>query len=44
MTVVRRTASGWEEKEHGAGQAVELSSPALRLEVDALYEGIALEP
>lgn len=44
VTVVRRTPSGWEELEFRSGASVELHEPRLRFDVDALYEGIELDP
>jgi Uma2 family endonuclease len=44
ITVIERTATGWEERELGAGEQVALATPALRFAVDEVYEGIALDP
>lgn len=44
ITVVRRGAQGWEELEFRAGERLELETPALSLEVNAVYAGVVLEP
>ncbi len=44
ITVVQRTASGWEELEFRAGTLVELREPRLQLAVDAVYAGVELDP
>lgn len=44
ITVVQRTATGWEELEFRSGSVVELREPRLPLAVDAVYEGIDLDP
>lgn len=44
ITVVQRAATGWAESEHRAGEEVELTSPACRFPVDAIYAGVELEP
>lgn len=43
VTVIARTASGWEQREYRAGQRVELTTPPLELSVDELYAGIELD-
>jgi Uma2 family endonuclease len=43
ITVVTRTAAGWDERELRAGEVVTLESPPLAFAVDEVYEGIALE-
>ncbi|MEW6429990.1 MAG: Uma2 family endonuclease [Myxococcota bacterium] len=44
VTVVERSANGWETRDVGAGQQVVLTDPSVRLDVDALYGTVALEP
>lgn len=46
ITCVERTPTGWEEREHRAGEAVSLAGLALTgaFAVDDVYEGIALDP
>ena len=44
VTSVTRTESGWEEREFRGGEKLVLARPALQLDVDALYAGIALDP
>jgi Uma2 family endonuclease len=44
VTMVHLTSAGWAEREFRSGERVVLSEPALEFEVDALYEGLALEP
>jgi Uma2 family endonuclease len=43
ITVVSRTARGWEERDHGPGEHVEVQNPRLSFSVDELYAGIALD-
>lgn len=43
ITVVQRTAAGWEERNVRAGEQVELQVPAVTFAVDELYDGIALD-
>jgi Uma2 family endonuclease len=43
VTVVARTGSGWEEREHRAGETVMLESPSVTFAVDELYAGIELD-
>jgi Uma2 family endonuclease len=44
VTVLTRTAEGWEEREHRLGQRVDLKHPQLSFSVDELYAGIQLDP
>jgi Uma2 family endonuclease len=44
VTVVSRAGTGWEEREVRAGEHVQLESPALRISIDELYAGVALDP
>lgn len=44
VTIIERTATGWSTREARSGEQVSLAEPALTLSVDALYEGIALDP
>lgn len=43
VTAIVRTAGGWEQREHRAGQQLALDHPQLSLSIDELYAGIALE-
>lgn len=43
VTAIVRTARGWEQREHRAGQQLVLDHPQLTLSLDELYAGIALE-
>lgn len=43
VTVVERSARGWDERDVRAGESVELASPALRFAVDDLYRGVVLD-
>jgi Uma2 family endonuclease len=43
VTVIARTAEGWEQHEYRAGQRVELRNPQLTFAVDELYAGIRLD-
>jgi Uma2 family endonuclease len=43
VTVVSRTASGWEQREYRSGERLELSDPHLTFGVDELYAGIVLD-
>jgi Uma2 family endonuclease len=43
VTVVERTAGGWQEREVRAGEEVVLKAPSLNFAVDDLYAGIELE-
>lgn len=42
VTLVQRTEQGWEEVDFRGGETVIGVTPALRFEVDELYEGVAL--
>jgi Uma2 family endonuclease len=44
VTVVHRTARGWDEREVRSGETVDLDEPKLQFHVDELYEGVTLEP
>lgn len=44
VTVIERAASGWDEREHRAGERVVLHEPNLAFAVDDLYAGITLDP
>lgn len=43
VTVVRRTAAGWEERDFHAGEFVTLDVPGVSWSVDEIYEGITLD-
>jgi Uma2 family endonuclease len=43
VTLVQRTASGWDEREFRAGESVTISEPASSFSVDDLYAGISLD-
>lgn len=44
VTIVERTPeSGWVQREYRAGDTLALTEPALTLDIDDLYRGIALE-
>ena len=43
VTVVTRTAVGWEEREYRAGDVLRLEQPELTLPVDELYVGIEFD-
>jgi Uma2 family endonuclease len=43
VTLVERTATGFEQREFRAGEVVELRQPELALAVDEIYRGIGLE-
>jgi Uma2 family endonuclease len=43
VTVVRRTATGWEERDFHAGESVSLDVPDAALSIDEIYEGITLD-
>jgi Uma2 family endonuclease len=43
VTVVRRDASGWNQRDYRSGELVELDLPPLQLSVDALYAGLTLD-
>lgn len=44
MTIVERSAAGWQSREAGAGEHLRLTEPSLELEVDALCGSVVLEP
>lgn len=44
ITLVERTEKGWEERQHRAGEQVELRIPPISFLVDDVYEGIELDP
>lgn len=44
VTVIERTAGGWNTREVRAGEHVVLQDPKLSLSVDALYAGVSLDP
>ena len=43
VTVIERTSSGWQQREHRAGESVVLESPSVTFAVDELYAGIELD-
>lgn len=43
VTVIARTAEGWEQREYRAGQHVELTEPTLSVGIDELYAEIQLD-
>lgn len=43
VTVVRRTAAGWEERDYHAGESVTLDAPGLAWSIDEIYDGITLD-
>lgn len=43
VTVVSRVDAGWEEHDYRGGERVVIPTPACTVDVDALYEGIALD-
>ncbi len=43
VTVVERSGTGWNEREHRAGETVTLANPSVSFAVDELYAGIDLE-
>jgi Uma2 family endonuclease len=44
VTLIERTAEGWQQREARAGEAVVLELPRLRFSVDELYAGVELDP
>lgn len=44
ITIVERTEGGWAERDVRSGERATLSTPALDIAVDDIYEGIELEP
>jgi len=43
ITIVERTATGWDERDFRAGDVVSVEAPRLTFAVDDVYEGIALD-
>lgn len=43
VTIVERTADGWDERDYRAGEVMKIDTPAIELRVDELYEGITLD-
>ncbi|MBC7173241.1 MAG: hypothetical protein H5U40_12460 [Polyangiaceae bacterium] len=43
VTAAVRTGSGWKGREHRAGETIRLDGPEVAIDVDAIYEGIALD-
>lgn len=43
VTVVERTAEGWDQREYRAGETVAFDNPRLSVAIDELYAGIELE-
>jgi Uma2 family endonuclease len=43
VTVVDRSGTGWNEREHRAGETVTLANPSVSFAVDDLYAGVDLE-
>lgn len=44
ITIVERSATGWDEREVRSGERVVLADPALDVGLDDIYAGIALDP
>jgi Uma2 family endonuclease len=44
VTIVAREAAGFVEREFRGGETVVLAAPALEFAVDAIYDGISLDP
>ncbi len=44
ITLVQRTANGWEERDFRSGERVSLSDPKVGFAVDDLYAGVTLDP
>ena len=44
ITVVERTTDGWSERDFRSGELVALASPSIMFAVDAVYDGITLDP
>lgn len=42
VTVIARSAQGWEHREYRAGEELEVREPSLTLSVDEIYAGIVL--
>lgn len=43
VTIVERSAQGWSTREVRSGEVASLAEPPVRLAVDELYAGIALD-
>lgn len=43
VTIVSRAGTGWEERDFRGGEQAVITSPSCTLDVDALYEGVALD-
>jgi len=44
VTLVERVGSTWDEREFRPGEVVTVRTPRLEFPVDALYDGITLDP
>ena len=44
LTVVERTATGWDERDYRSGEVMKLGSPDIEIAVDDVYDGITLDP
>ena len=44
ITLIHRTPTGWDERELRSGEIVHLEAPELEFAVDAVYDGIELDP
>ncbi|GAC1552733.1 MAG: Uma2 family endonuclease [Polyangiales bacterium] len=44
ITLVERVGTDWHERDFRAGEVASVTTPALHLAVDELYEGITLDP
>lgn len=44
ITVVERDGTSWRERDHRAGEVIELPEHGARFTVDEVYEGVALDP
>lgn len=44
VTLVQRTAAGWDERDFRSGEDVVVAEPSLAFPVDELYAGITLDP
>lgn len=44
VTIVERTATGWDEREVRSGELIALREPAVSFPVDDIYAGVELEP
>ncbi len=43
LTLIERTADGWQQTEFRSGQTLQLREPAASVSVDELYDGVALD-